>query len=175
MSDWTLAATDMLTTLWADGKSASEISRALWGRLGADFTRNAVIGKVHRLRLPGRRRAPRKAVPRKEPTRAMRALPAARVARPQLPPKPRTKPAPIAPRPIPTEAPKPMNLTLMHLTERNCKWPVNDPPRGEPHLFCGAPKEAGKQPYCPHHTARAWGAGTPSERRAGREAGRVPA
>ncbi len=47
---WTDERVELLRQLWLDGKSASQISAAL----GAGLTRNAVIGKVHRLGLAGR-------------------------------------------------------------------------------------------------------------------------
>ncbi len=46
---WTEERVEKLKELWAEGLSASEIARVLGG-----VTRNAVIGKVHRLRLAGR-------------------------------------------------------------------------------------------------------------------------
>lgn len=52
---WTDDRVEMLKGMWADGKSASQIAKELGG-----VTRNAVIGKVHRLglsnRLPGSER-----------------------------------------------------------------------------------------------------------------------
>ena len=47
---WTDERVDLLSRLWLEGKSASQIAAALGGGL----TRNAVIGKVHRLGLAGR-------------------------------------------------------------------------------------------------------------------------
>ena len=49
---WTEDRVQTLTRLWRDGLSASQIARALAGGV----TRNAVIGKVHRLGLSGRAR-----------------------------------------------------------------------------------------------------------------------
>ncbi|WP_293682907.1 GcrA family cell cycle regulator, partial [uncultured Phenylobacterium sp.] len=46
---WTDDRVDLLKTLWQDGLSASQISKQLGG-----VTRNAVIGKIHRLGLSGR-------------------------------------------------------------------------------------------------------------------------
>ena len=46
---WTDERVDQLKSLWTEGLSASQIARALGG-----VTRNAVIGKVHRLGLAGR-------------------------------------------------------------------------------------------------------------------------
>src|SRR5690348_12024737 len=46
---WTDERVEQLKNLWTEGLSASQIARALGG-----VTRNAVIGKVHRLGLAGR-------------------------------------------------------------------------------------------------------------------------
>ena len=46
---WTDERVEMLKQLWTDGLSASQIARKMGG-----VTRNAVIGKVHRLGLSGR-------------------------------------------------------------------------------------------------------------------------
>ena len=47
--NWTDERVETLKKLWADGLSASQIAAELGG-----ITRNAVIGKVHRLGLSGR-------------------------------------------------------------------------------------------------------------------------
>ena len=47
---WTDERVELLKKLWTEGLSASQIA----GRLGSGVTRNAVIGKVHRLNLSGR-------------------------------------------------------------------------------------------------------------------------
>src|ERR1700733_5426973 len=57
---WTEDRVNTLKQLWAEGLSASQIA----GRLGLGVTRNAVIGKVHRLNLAGRATQPRNAAPR---------------------------------------------------------------------------------------------------------------
>lgn len=46
---WTDERVEILTRLWAEGKSASQIAEIL-----GDVSRNAVIGKAHRLGLSGR-------------------------------------------------------------------------------------------------------------------------
>ena len=48
-SPWTIAADDELIRLWGEGVSASEIGAAL------DVSKNAVVGRVHRLGLPKRK------------------------------------------------------------------------------------------------------------------------
>src|SRR5579863_3730490 len=74
---WTDEKVELLRQLWMDGRSASQISAVL----GQGLTRNAVIGKVHRLGLAGRAKssspaspgssgAPRAAPPRRMAPRA---------------------------------------------------------------------------------------------------------
>ena len=50
---WTDERVELLKKLWTDGLSASQIAAQLGG-----VTRNAVIGKVHRLNLSGRAKPP---------------------------------------------------------------------------------------------------------------------
>src|SRR3569833_4431146 len=57
--NWTDDRVEQLKNLWTEGLSASQIARALGG-----VTRNAVIGKVHRLGLAGRASPSRSERPR---------------------------------------------------------------------------------------------------------------
>src|SRR3989442_2793761 len=61
---WTDERVETLKKLWADGLSASQIAAELGG-----ITRNAVIGKVHRLGLSGRAKSPASAAPRQRKAR----------------------------------------------------------------------------------------------------------
>src|SRR5215475_6768251 len=69
---WTDERVELLKKLWQDGLSASQIAKQLGG-----VTRNAVIGKVHRLGLAGR------ATPSRPAKRPMRMAP--RQVRPHNP------------------------------------------------------------------------------------------
>ena len=71
---WTEERVELLKKLWAEGLSASQIASRLGG-----VTRNAVIGKVHRLGLSGRATTTRMKTHR--PRARMAA--AKRVAKPQ--------------------------------------------------------------------------------------------
>src|SRR6188508_2837178 len=71
---WTDERVELLKKLWADGLSASQIATEL-----GNVTRNAVIGKVHRLGLSGR--AKDKAAAAQRPRKAARS-PSAPVAIP---------------------------------------------------------------------------------------------
>src|SRR5437868_8340397 len=61
---WTDERVEQLKALWTEGLSASQIARVLGG-----VTRNAVIGKVHRLGLAGRAGPARSERPRSAVTR----------------------------------------------------------------------------------------------------------
>ena len=62
---WTDERVEQLRKLWLDGKSASQIA----AELSNGITRNAVIGKVHRLGLSGRVKSPSQAAPRPRPAK----------------------------------------------------------------------------------------------------------
>lgn len=151
---WTEERVERLKKLWADGLSASQIA----GELG-NVTRNAVIGKVHRLGLSGRAKPTRSSAPRPRKPRAgggMRPQRGGYVtvgntalkADQELDYVPRGKPAPapLAELVIPVAERK----QLLELTESTCKWPVGDP-TAEDFYFCGRHSEPGSGPYCEHH------------------------
>ena len=176
---WTDERVDKLKELWTEGMSASQIAKVMGG-----VTRNAVIGKVHRLGLsnrggPGPEEGGRPA----EPVLAAKPAPAPAVEPPPEPapaPVEETLPAPAARRPAPIirdatqprapGAPTPeeeaaratlaeiekfaRRISLLELTERTCKWPIGDPTE-EDFAFCGLACVPGK-PYCQHHVAVAF-------------------
>ena len=74
---WTDERVETLKKLWTDGLSASQIAAELGG-----ITRNAVIGKVHRLGLSGRAKSPSSAAPR--PRKARQHQHMMRVSRPSV-------------------------------------------------------------------------------------------
>ncbi|WP_170446875.1 GcrA family cell cycle regulator [Ruegeria arenilitoris] len=80
---WTDERVELLKKMWGEGQSASQIAKELGG-----VTRNAVIGKVHRLGLSNRTTgaAPAKAEPKEKPAPAPKAE-----AKPK--PTPKTEPA----------------------------------------------------------------------------------
>ena len=165
---WTDDRVATLTKLWADGLSASQIAKQLGG-----VTRNAVIGKVHRLGLSGRAKPSspaRKAAARKTAaSSASRARAASKskpksVRAPSVPRAPRVVvKAPVPPPPPPLEA-KPMSngefATIMTITEHMCKWPIGDP-GADNFRFCGR-KTDPEEPYCLAHSRVAY---RPSRRR----------
>jgi GcrA cell cycle regulator len=155
---WTDERVEILKKLWADGLSASQIATEL-----GNVTRNAVIGKVHRLGLSGR--AKDKAAPSasQRPRKAARAPSAPAAFAPQN--RNNVVMAPIPRPPVAVEEPETMaeddvaipmseRVTIMDLRESMCRWPMGDPTKPE-FRFCGARSVTGL-PYCAHHARVAY-------------------
>jgi GcrA cell cycle regulator len=144
---WTDERVELLKKLWADGLSASQIAAELGG-----ITRNAVIGKVHRLGLSGRAKSPSSASPR--PRKARSSGHMMRVQRPQM--RGNTALAydfEAEAEPELIEIPVDQRRTLLQLTEKTCHWPIGDPGSTE-FFFCGG--EANDSPYCNFHSRVAY-------------------
>lgn len=155
---WNDERVELLRKMWMDGLSASQIA----GELGNGITRNAVIGKVHRLGLSGRVKTMSNAParPRTQQPRAPRANPAPRrapngagvVGNVALAYSFRAAPAP---RPIEdVVAPICEPVTIMELREGMCRWPLGDPATPE-FRYCGGKAEIGVT-YCPYHSRMAY-------------------
>lgn len=147
---WTDDRIETLRKLWADGLSASQIATALGG-----VSRNAVIGKIHRLGLSGRVKAPpRTQAPRRlgaavcpaQQPRAMAA--AAAVVRVVERPLPALLPQ-VQPQMMAEVVPFVRGVTLFDLGPQQCRWPLGDPGAGD-FKFCGAHTGAGET-YCGGH------------------------
>jgi GcrA cell cycle regulator len=150
---WTDERVELLTKLWSEGLSASQIA----GRLGG-VTRNAVIGKVHRLGLSGRATT----------SRLNSSRPRARIASSRRQVKSRfASPSNLALRALyhpdaepfvphfeELEIPPAERKTLQMLTECSCRWPIGDPQHEDFH-FCNRNKVPGL-PYCEFHARRAF-------------------
>ncbi|HXF53257.1 MAG TPA: GcrA family cell cycle regulator [Hyphomicrobiaceae bacterium] len=151
---WTDERVELLKKLWAEGLSASQIA----ARLGA-VTRNAVIGKVHRLGLSGRAPSSRASSPRPRRTHVPRAPRAqsllfgtrgATALKPQYALEADPEPQPLEELVIPLAE----RASIMTLKESMCRWPIGDPSDPEFH-FCGR-KRCGTLPYCEHHARMAY-------------------
>ncbi len=120
MTTWTPERVDAVTRLWNEGLTTAEIGRLV------GMSKNAVVGKAHRLRLPPR------PSPIKQRGRGIRSVPKA------------ASPKPVKPR------------LVSHLTVGNaaCKWPFGHPDEPGFH-FCGERALLGK-PYCQEHYERAY-------------------
>ena len=150
--NWTDERVELLKKLWADGLSASQIAAQLGG-----VTRNAVIGKVHRLSLSGRAKpassGPRPRKPRVASHRPTRSYIAGNTAlKTHAVPAPRRLPAPVPIEDI--VVPIMLRVPLMALTDQMCKWPIGDP-GAEDFCFCGH-KNFNSLPYCEYHSRIAY-------------------
>lgn len=140
---WTDERVETLRKLWTDGLSASQIAKQLGG-----VTRNAVIGKVHRLGLAGRATPSR---PAKRIVRTNRP----RIMHSGSPSRPRTIPSlggvALAELPPPLEPMAQADgsvASVLTITEKMCKWPIGDPSDAT-FAFCG--RESCDGPYCSEH------------------------
>jgi GcrA cell cycle regulator len=158
--NWTADRVELLKKLWAEGHSASQIA----GKLGMGVTRNAVIGKVHRLSLAGRATAPKTPRPATAPTSKLTAD--RRVHRPvsglgggaAAAPREEYRPSPrIQPEPKPirlVDLPKDGRITILHLSDKTCRWPIGEPNHDD-FCFCGHNPREGS-PYCEYHARLAY-------------------
>lgn len=157
--NWTDERVELLKKLWTeDGLTASQIAQ----QLGGGITRNAVIGKVHRLGLSGRAKtvsqAPRVARPKQRSTSNVQRT----VTRPvsfgstALKIEAEVELEVVATPAVMISFPAPTNekVNIMQLGYRTCRWPVGDPVASD-FGFCGA-ESSGEKPYCPYHCAVAY-------------------
>lgn len=144
---WTDERIELLKKLWSEGFSAKQIADQIGG-----ISRNAIMGKVHRLNLEGRQKivlAGGERKPAKERPAATR----------KAPPNPKAMAAvqEIINRPPPAvieqvAKPKSLEMSLLDLKDGDCRWPTGE--RADI-TFCGHNTERDK-PYCTYHCRLAY-------------------
>jgi GcrA cell cycle regulator len=148
---WNEMTISFLRYLWDDGGSCSQIA-AIMGT-----SKNAIIGKAHRLKLPMRKTG----TPRSERTMEM--------AKDKATKSPVTmRVAAVAPLPhvlipvclVPASF-EPNPCTITELSRYRCKWPEGNPASPDFH-YCGAAKEPSDKPYCTHHAKIAFSPSRPN-------------
>lgn len=140
---WTDERVTLLKKLWGEGKTAAEIAKELGG-----VTRNAVIGKAHRLKLSNRVspiQQNKKPVAAPAPAKQQQNNKPSATATPTVKRKPRVE--------IPIDDDR-ERIPLTDLKAGQCRWPIGDP-RDENFGFCGAPSISGL-PYCLEHAQIAY-------------------
>jgi GcrA cell cycle regulator len=166
---WTDERVELLKKLWADGLSASQIAAQLGG-----VSRNAVIGKVHRLKLSGRAKSVSSGAPKTKRANAPRSSSSPRgggygggggsgrtmttvthavgatVMKSEVNALAYPDRRPIEDIVVPISR----NLKLVELNENTCKWPQGDPLAEDFH-FCGHESEE-NSPYCKYHARLAF-------------------
>jgi len=149
---WTDERVELLKKLWSDGLSASQIAAELGG-----ITRNAVIGKVHRLGLSGRAKSTSAGAPHQRKPRAPSHM--LRIGRAAI--RGNTALAHAFDLELETEPelidniiPIGQRRTILELNEQTCRWPVGDPGSSD-FFFCGGNTVPGL-PYCAYHARVAY-------------------
>ena len=157
---WTQERINLLVKLWIGGKSASLIAKEL-----GDITRNAVIGKVHRLGISNRdtilkngvskEKILKKEVISKKICRPIKNIIEHKkitIRNPVLPTRPSRLKTSLS-----HQTPLSENYiiaSILDLNEKTCKWPIGHPNEAGFH-FCGC-TSVQSGPYCAYHMAVAY-------------------
>lgn len=162
--EWNEESITRLRTLWAEGHSTAEIGRRM------NVSKNAVVGKAHRLGLLARPSPIRRDVsggqarppsPRRATGPTLPPLPGAEPAPPAAAPVAPTMVAPMAaaapplrPAASPPVQPVVRAAPVRVVRSAACCWPIGEP--GTPSFrFCDAAALSGK-PYCAEHAQLAY-------------------
>jgi GcrA cell cycle regulator len=159
---WTDERVEQLRKLWNDGLSASQVA----AEIGAGITRNAVIGKIHRLGLSQRAKTAVAARPRvAKPPRLQQGGGVVRSGGASAPSVMGNVALALAPCTLPAVHARPQEevviplterVTIMELREAMCRWPIGDPTAPD-FRFCGARTPGGAGgPYCGFHAQVAY-------------------
>ncbi len=150
-SPWTPERIEQLRNCVTSGLSCSQIAAEI------GVTRNAVIGKIHRLGLsPGRPAAPARSCPPR--ARPPRLSPQRQFLRLMLTQAPSVAGEEAEPAPVENM----QRCSLLELAPGKCRWPVGDPCTAD-FAYCGNEAVAGFS-YCGGHARLAYRA--PARRRA---------
>jgi len=142
---WTDEKIEKLRDLWSKGHTASEIAKAL-----GDTTRNAVIGKAHRLNLEARAASKQTSSSGKQEDKPTRKV--------QQPMSRKSKfKSILLDKNFEPEKP----TSLEGLTDSTCRWPMGHPDE-EKFYFCGR-KPIEDFPYCKLHVLYAFQPKNPKE------------
>jgi GcrA cell cycle regulator len=156
--EWNEQRVETLRQLWGQGQTASQIATILGG-----VTRNAVIGKAHRLGLtarpsPIKRDGLKPAQARRKASPAISSVSLAKMSNAIL------RGAVLPPHAKAEERRNDPNINRPSMTARfgksasggrsACSWPIGDPKTADFH-FCGESNEPGR-PYCATHCAQAY-------------------
>lgn len=151
---WTVERVNSLKALIAEGASASVIAE----ELGGGLTRNAVLGKIHRLKLSpdhGKGRSviriklsPAEKWRRRRDQINARARERRARERAGRPPRSRRPSPPVIPPEVAEPTPE-SAVTLAAVHGPACRWIIGEP-NGFDTLFCGA-EPVSERSWCPFH------------------------
>lgn len=140
---WSDERVERIVQLWGDGRSASAIAALIGGT-----TRNAVLGKLHRLGLTQKRTPHRASLETRIRRKAKRTKTAPTVKRTDILRELPTEPLP------PEDTPPSSLIAFDDLEPHHCRWVYGDPRRGD-HGFCGQHHVEGLA-YCAGHARKAY-------------------
>lgn len=157
---WTVQRVETLKQRWNDGAPASEIAAEL-----GDITRNAVIGKAHRLGLAGRCGSASGAriaatVGERRPVERQSGVNRSRIKslrgqeRQEQADERRAQFSAVEIVELPPEQ-SATAVRFMDLESHHCRYPLGDPRNFDAMRFCGA-QASPDRPYCPHHCVLAY-------------------
>ena len=147
---WTINRVDDLKKLWNQGYTASQIAKSL-----GEITRNAVIGKAHRLGLSGRAPSPKsRKTSNSNFNQNQSIVKNKRILRNKLVLDTNFL------KNLPPEEPK----NIETVKDSDCKWPVGDPRKKSNFYFCGR-KSIDGESYCILHMTEAYQPMTKERRR----------
>jgi GcrA cell cycle regulator len=150
-SPWTPELIEQLRSGVTSGLSCSQIAAEI------GVTRNAVIGKIHRLGLsPGRPAAPARSCPPR--ARQPRSSPQRQFLRLMFAQAPRVAGEEAAPATVESK----QRCSLLELAPDKCRWPIGDPCKAD-FAYCGNQAVTGFS-YCAGHAHMAYR--VPARRRA---------
>ena len=136
---WTTEQVERLRQLWEGGETARNIGREL------NCSRNAVIGKAHRLRLIKRKEKSSMAPKRRRRRRGNFAVVRGKLSERQ------------PPTPLPVPTPNALGVPLLELGLFACRFIIDSDDRRAPtHLYCGgdASQFGLDNCYCAFHQTR---------------------
>jgi hypothetical protein len=143
---WTDEAVETLKILWAQGNVTTAQISAVLG-----VSKNAVCGKVHRLKLKSHSRF-NQVIPGVARSRVARDVNKTQAARP-----PMTSPSPkvVTMSEVGTDHVN-LNIPLVDLEAFQCHWVTIESSRTTPAFYCGNPVKQNGKDYCAHHHARVY-------------------
>ncbi|MBQ9272027.1 MAG: global cell cycle regulator GcrA-like protein [Alphaproteobacteria bacterium] len=139
---WSEESVEKLRQMWSEGLTANEIAKKL------GVTKNAIVGKVHRLCLTAR---PSPIKSKDEESSELELSVTENEKEKAIAAKQRS----FSKAESEPEICKPgVNIKLIDLDSHTCRWPIGDP-RDDDFCFCGKKVRTG-QTYCDEHAQMAY-------------------
>lgn len=144
---WTDERVEQAKKLFHEGLSFAQIA----AEIGGGLSRNAVIGKLHRLGLKGSKQV--SAAPKMHKRTMRRGGPRLRLVAEEAAPTDKRKPPTVVKLPVdPAVTMCATRVSLLDARQDQCRWPASDD--GSASMVCGAKTWADGKPWCAQHARR---------------------